>query len=521
MVYHAGVMPELKSAILIAAIDVGSSAIRMEIAEIRPDATFRVLESLSKAVSLGKDTFTAGHLSEEAMQKACSVLTDFSRVMKENGVAKYRAVATSAVREAVNADTLIDRVFVRSGIDVEVIDGAEENRLTYLAIREAVRNLSLENQDILVVEVGGGSTDISFLRSGQPLHSGTFSLGSVRLRQSLQNVKADLKQRRKLLARQIKNSLDTIGHSIPFASAKEVIALGGDIRFAAKQISKSSTQDSWLIEKKDLKKFCDEIIKYDTDQLVLHYGLTYPEADTLSEALLIYNGIGERTGAEKIHVLSVNIRAGLTLDMVQREFGQGLVDLEVQILASANELSRKYNANQNHIEQVRKLSLQLFDDFKQEHGLDKKERILLEVAAILHDVGSFISDRSHHKHSQYIISSSEIFGLSKSDVNLISNIARYHRKSPPSRSHPGYTALDLDSRMIVSKLAAILRVADALDQDYSNKVKKMRVVKEEDSDHCVLEVEADGDLVMEMLSVQNKSDLFREIYGKSIVVRLV
>lgn len=514
-------MPELKSPIFIAAIDVGSSAIRMEIAEIHPDGTFRVLDSLSKAVALGKDTFTGGHLSEEAMQKACLVLTDYARVMKENSVAKYRAVATSAVREAVNADTLIDRVFVRSGIDVEVIDGAEENRLTYLAIREAVRSLPLESQDILVVEVGGGSTDISFLRSGQPLHSGTFPLGSVRLRQSLQGVKADLKQRRKLLARQIKNALDTIGHSIPFAEAKEMIALGGDIRFAARQVTKSGMQDSWLIEQKELKKFCDEIIKIDTDQMVRHYGLTYPEADTLTEALLIYSGIGERTGAERIHVLSVNIRAGLTLDMVQREFGKGLVDLEVQILASASELARKYNSNQNHIEQVRRLSLQLFDEFKPEHGLDKKERILLEVAALLHDVGSFISDRSHHKHSQYIISSSEIFGLSKSDVNLIANIARYHRKSPPSRSHPLYTALDLDSRMIVSKLAALLRVADALDQDYSNKVKKVRVLKDEESDHCVLEVEADGDLMMEMLSVQNKSDLFREIYGKSIVVRLV
>ncbi len=197
------------------------------------------------------------------------------------------------------------------------------------------------------------------------------------------------------------------------------------------------------------------------------------------------------------------------------------MDLEVQILASANELARKYNSNQNHIEQVRKLSLQLFDEFKSEHGLDKKERILLEVAAILHDVGSFISDRSHHKHSQYIITSSEIFGLSKNDVNLIANIARYHRKSPPARSHPAYTALDLDSRMIVSKLAALLRIADALDQDYSNKVKKVRVLKDEDSDHCVLEVEAEGDLMMEMLSVQNKSDLFRDIYGKPVVVRPV
>lgn len=163
----------------------------------------------------------------------------------------------------------------------------------------------------------------------------------------------------------------------------------------------------------------------------------------------------------------------------------------------------------------------LFDQMKSEHGLGSKERLLLEVAALLHDVGSFISTRSHHKHSQYIIQSSEIFGLSASDMNLIANIARYHRKSPPTRSHLPYVSLERESRMIVSKLAAILRVADALEQEDSNKIRNLKIIREDDKDRFVLEAEAEGDLTMERLSLEGKSNLFRDIYGKPVILHQV
>src|SRR5262249_17815926 len=153
-----------KPPLLVAAIDVGSSSIRMEISEIHPDGSITPVDSLSRGVALGKDSFTIGHLSEESMQSACQTLTDFAQVMKNYGISKYRAVATSAVREASNTDTFIDRVLLRSGIDIEVIDGSEENRLTYMAIHEAVEGIiDLKSRNTLVVEVGGGSTDISFL----------------------------------------------------------------------------------------------------------------------------------------------------------------------------------------------------------------------------------------------------------------------------------------------------------------------------------------------------------------------
>ena len=502
---------------MVAAIDVGSSGIRMEIAEVQPEDSLHTLESLSRAVALGKDTFTHGNLREETIQTVCQALADYSRVMKDYNVTRYRAVATSAIREAGNADTFIDRAFLRSGIEIDVIDGSEENRLTYMAIHDAARGkIDLQNSNTLVIEVGGGSTDISFLESGKPLHFGTFALGAVRLRQSLVGVKGEWKQRLKLLDRQIKNTIDTIANTIPFDRAQTLITLGGDIRFAARQIDGSAEKNGdnfWVIERKSFQKFTTEISKFDTEEIVRRYNLNYPQAEVLVPALLAYRSMIERTPVERVHVMSASIRAGILLDMAQRA---GLESFDEQILASARGLATKYHSNENHVEQVRKLSLSLFDQLQTEHRLGRKERLLLEVAALLHDVGTFISDRSHHKHAQYIISSSEIFGLSRHDMNLISNIARYHRKSPPTRSHLAYISLDRESRMIVSKLAAMLRVADALDQDYSRKIQNVKIVADEEKGSYVFEVEADGDLAMERVSLQSKSDLFREIFGKSV-----
>ncbi|MCI0413375.1 hypothetical protein L0222_11335, partial [bacterium] len=303
-----------KQPVIVAAIDVGSSGIRMEISEAQADGSLRTLENLNRAVALGKDTFTHGNLREETIQTVCQSLADFSHVMKDYNVTRYRAVATSAIREAGNADTFIDRAFLRSGIEIDVIDGSEENRLTYMAIHETAQGkIDLQNQNTLVVEVGGGSTDISFLQAGKPLHFGTFALGAVRLRQSLVGVKGEWKQRLKLLDRQIKNTIDTIANTIPFDKAQEMIALGGDIRFAARQIGGTDAEmngnNIWVVDRKMFQKFTADVSRFDTEEIVRRYSLNYPQAEILVPALLAYRSIIERTKVERIHVMSVSIRA--------------------------------------------------------------------------------------------------------------------------------------------------------------------------------------------------------------------
>jgi len=209
----------------VAVVDMGASAIRLVVAEGASEGPLHLLEEVSRGVLLGKDTFTHGRLGAATIEATLKALEGFRRIMDTYGVIRYRAVATSAVREASNADAFLDRVRLRTGLEVEVIDGSEENRLTYLAVRERLaQHPALEDGDALLVEIGGGSADISFLRKGQPVHSGTYPLGSIRMRQSLAGWQGSHEQGMRLLVRHIHNVVDDIRREMPLREAKHVIS---------------------------------------------------------------------------------------------------------------------------------------------------------------------------------------------------------------------------------------------------------------------------------------------------------
>ncbi|PYQ16455.1 MAG: exopolyphosphatase, partial [Acidobacteria bacterium] len=221
----------------VAVLDLGASAIRLVVAEVQTGQPARILEEVSRGVLLGKDTFTSGRLGPATIEATLKALEGFRRIMDGYGVVRYRAVATSAVREALNRDTFLDRVRLRTGIDVEVIDGSEENRLSYMAVRETLRDHeALAAGDAVLVEVGGGSADLSFLRKGEPIYSGTYALGSIRMRQNLAAWHGSHEARTRLFRRHIHNVVEDIRREMPLREARHFIALGGDARFAAARL---------------------------------------------------------------------------------------------------------------------------------------------------------------------------------------------------------------------------------------------------------------------------------------------
>lgn len=505
--------------LILAAIDIGSSAIRMDIAEMRPDGAIYVLDSLKKGVQLGRDAFTEGHLSQETIRAACEALRDFKKVMDTYGVVRYRAVATSAVRESSNSETFLDRLLMSTGLDVEVIDGPEENRLTLSAVLDTLRGESdLGIAKSILVEVGGGSTDVALLSGGELQQSGTFPLGSIRLRAQASAGSAKHEQQVRLLKRQIANFVSNIKREIEIKDAIHCIALGGDIRFAARLLNNPGQNKRLsLIPADAFSELVDSISHLTVDGLVQKYSIPYLDAETLAPALLTYLQLLKETQAKDVIVSDASIRAGILQDLVPAEQGKQLEKWATQILSAARSLGRKYRFDENHAERVRELSVRLFDELKTEHRMTDTHRLYLEVAALLHDIGLFVGSRSHHKHSYYLISSSELFGLRKPGLELIANIARYHRRALPQRSHPAYIALNHDERMIVSKLAAILRVANALDKDQLQKVMDLTISRE--GDQIVLTAQNVSDLAMGRMALASRSDFFTEIFGKKILLR--
>jgi len=501
-------------------VDIGASAIRLVVAEARPGEALRVLEEASRGVLLGKDTFTHGRIGAATVEAALKTLEGFRRIMDGYGVVRYRAVATSAVREAQNRETFLDRVRLRTGLEVEIIDGTEENRLTYLAVRGALKgDAAVFQDDAVLVEVGGGSADISFLRKGQPTYSGTYALGAIRLRQNLASWHGSHEQRVRLLRRHIHNVVEDIRRELPLREAKHFVALGGDVRFAAARILGGRASAVAVVEKAPFLAFSEKVVAEDVEQIGQRYRLPPAEAETLVPALLAYEALLGETAADRVMVPEASLRAGLLLDLTGGDEGQALEDMQKQVLASAQALGEKYRYDAPHAKQVALLATRLFDELKGEHGMGARDRLLLEVAALLHDVGIYVSLRGHHKHTWYLLSVAEIFGLTRDDMSVVANVARYHRRATPQKSHLPYMALDSEARVLVNKLAGILRLANALDADHLQKVKDLRLVPEDGG--FALEVQGAGDLTMERLVALARSELLVEVFGRKLGFREV
>lgn len=505
---------------IVGVLDMGASAIRLAIAEVTPGKPPRVIEEAAKGVLLGRDTFSFEAIRSHTLDAAIGALEGFRKVMDGYGVSQVWAVATSAVREARNGDTFLDRIRGRTGITFEIINEAEESRLVYLAVRDSIgTHPSFLGARSLLVEVGGGSTSLTLLRRGAPNRSGVYALGSVRLRQQLDLRRHSHDVQLALLRRYIANIIEEVRLEIPLKRISHIIAIGGDVRFVAGQLlDEQKDGRSREIARNRFLAFCEEIERLDEDSLVERFRLPAVEAETLVPALLVYRTLVAETSARKILVSDATLRAGMFLDLADPGGRLSVEDFERQVLASAEALGQRYRFDAPHAHHVAKLANRLFDDLKEEHGLGDRERLLLQVAALLHDVGVYVSLRAHHKHSQDILAASQIFGLSDEETAVVSNIARYHRRGLPQRSHMPYVALDREDRMIVRKLASVLRVANALDAEHAQKISDVRAVRH--SSTWIVELQGSGDLTMERLAATARADMFAETFGRSLVIQV-
>jgi exopolyphosphatase/guanosine-5'-triphosphate,3'-diphosphate pyrophosphatase len=498
----------------------GSSAIRMVIAEIDARGEWKRLDRAAKPVALGKDVFMSGFLSRESMRQAIRILTGFREVLGSWQVADddIKVIATSAIREAKNRDTFLDRVYIRTGFQIDIVEGVEENHLTYLAVRHAVDSLrpQFSRSNSMIIEVGGGTTEIMLLHRGKMAAAHSLRLGTVRIEQQVQPGWENGRQIEEYLRENIRVTQEILDAEMRLDRVKYFVAVGGDARLAASEVGRQEERNFRVIEREDFNAFLDQLEEYTVDEMVYKLEITYNEAEGLIPALLIYKLFLDSTSAEQLIVPEVSIREGVLMrfalgtdQAVEQEF-------YTQVIASAENLGKKYRFDEDHAMHVSKLAVSLFDQLQAEHGMDQHSRMLLEVAAILHDIGNFIRASGHHKHGQYIVANSEIFGLSYSDIRIVANVVRYHRKAMPNSAHTSFISLRREHRILVMKLAAILRVADALDRGHSQHVRGFTVQRDEDE--IVLDCEYRGDISVERYGLRLKADMFEEVFGYRVRV---
>lgn len=502
---------------LVAVIDIGSTAIRLVIAEIIPDGTWKTLDRAIKPVLLGRDVFLSGTVKIDSMRDAIRILLSFRELLDgwKIELADVRVIATAAIREAKNRDTFIDRVYVRTGFQVDVVEGIEENHLTYIAVQHAINDLrpQFARSSAMILEVGGGTTELMLLYRSRIVAAHSLRIGTVRVQQHVRpaagfNIRERIEE---YLRESIRVSRDVINTELRLDKVRFFVAVGGDARIAAARVGRKEGEHFSVIERSDFERFVALLQDRSVDQCVTDLKLTYNEAEGLLPALLTYKIFLESTQAEQLIVPDVSIREGVLLRIATGNREGVDKEFALQVIASSISVGRKYHFDETHGVHVSKLSILLFDLLSDEHGMEKHARLLLETAAIVHDIGNYIRASGHHKHGQYLIENSEIFGLSRGDIRIVANVIRYHRRGMPNSGHISYMALRREQRMVVLKLAALLRVADALDRGHVQRIRSLKIERGEDE--ITLRCDYTGDISIEQNALRSKGKMFEEIFG--------
>ncbi len=512
---------------LIAVIDIGTGAIRMAIAEIKEDGTVYALERLSQAVTLGKDTFQTRNIQKATMEECVRILKSYRRRLDEYQITRddqIRVVATSAVREADNRLAFTDRIFIATGFEVSPLDEAEVNRITYQGIRPYLTaKPNLDEAQTIVTEIGGGTTELLLVQEGNVLFSSNYRLGALRLREMLKGYRVPLSKERTIMENQIERVIQQITHEVPGDKSIKLVVLGGDVRFALAQLRPddeipdpgNSPDELDRLKVSELSKFTDRILQQSEDELAQTYHLSFTDAETLGPALLAYTKLAEAYQQKHIYVTKANFRDGLLKEMADQnnwtdEFNQ-------QVIRSSIDFGKRFDFDEAHARHVAFLADTLFQSLHNEHKLDAKNRLLLYTASLLHEIGIYVNQRGYHKHSMYLISNGNLFGLGQVDLLLVALIARYHRRASPKATHQGYSTLDRFSRIAIAKMAAILRVADALDYSYSQRVQEIEC--EITQGQLIISIPHVEDVSLEQIALVEKGPLFEEVFGMKVHLR--
>jgi len=505
---------------LVSVLEIGSTGIRMIVAQIRGGGQWKIMDSAGRPVALGRDVFSSGELSRESLLECISILQNFRELLAGWGIvpADVHGIATSALRVARNRDIFIDRIRQETGFTLSVVDGLEENRLMYLGVRFALKqDLPLFwRTNSMILEMGGGSTEVMLLRQGQMAAAHSIKLGTILIDKRMRLRAGPGLLNERYLRDAVRNTMGLLNAEMDMANVRTLVMAGADSRLAAAQVGSELNEHCHYISREDFIAFADRLRHFSIDDCIRKLGISYSDAEGFIPGLLVLKLFLEQTGAAQVVVPLVSIREGYLIDLalgvdpvLQEEFHS-------QIIASAVSLGRKYNHDEAHSQHVAGLCMTLFDALGKEHGMNRRHRMMLEAAAVLHDIGTIIKTSGHHKHGHYIVSNSEIFGLSREELNIIANVIRYHRGEPPSEFDIEYISLQREERILVLKMASILRVADALDRGHSQKIKNLNVERRPST--VVLHTEGVYDISLELISIEEKADLFQDVFGYKVVL---
>ena len=502
-----------------AAIDIGTNSMHLVVARLAEHGGFEILTSEKETVRLGQGGGEMKRLAPDAIERGLAALERMAQVATSFGDADLVAVATSAVREAANRNEFIERARRETGIEVEVISGFEEARLIHLGVLQA---LPVYDQRLLLVDIGGGSTEFLIGQGADPIEARSMKLGAIRLTERFfSEAIADDR-------RPTPHEVDECRHYVRAALAP----VGGELGGHQPEIAIGSSGTATTIAAMAAAERGDDVrqmngVRFTAAELAAVVerviaakdrgrvaGLDDKRADIILGGVILLEEVFRVFELDAMTISDYALREGVLFDRFADQSGRDLRDLR---RANLLRLARQLDPDPEHAEHTALLACQLFDRSQSLHGLGDDARELLEAAAIVHNVGLFISHSSHHKHSYYVIRNSEqLTGFTEHEIELIAVVARYHRKSRPSEKHGEFAALDAADQRLVRLLAGMLRVAIGLDRRHAGVVQTMRVNITDDLMRIEPVPNDLDDLDLEVYAALERSHLLAAALGVSV-----
>jgi exopolyphosphatase/guanosine-5'-triphosphate,3'-diphosphate pyrophosphatase len=455
----------------LAAIDIGSNSIHMVVAEAAPNGGYRLLGREREMVRLGKTGLSEGALSEAAMQDGLEALAKMTTIARLRGAERVVAVATSAVRESTNGADFLARVKALTGLDVQLLTGVEEGRLIYRAVREVV---DLGPDTAILVDVGGGSTEWITAEAGELDQVVSLPLGSLRCAADLAGDPASAasldRLRRKIDKR--------LAEAVPRGPAERLVATSGTAVCCADLIDHFADRP-WKevsgareVRTKDLAGLIERLRPLKRRQIADLPPVGGPRSDSLLAGAVLLQALVAHAGLERFQVSDRALREGLLLAALGQPIPTA-VEPEDLRRRQVRQLAERSESVYRHNQQTARLAVRLFDVTASLHGLGTREREWLEYASLLHDIGYSIHYKGHHKHAYYLIANAVLDAFDQREIEIIAHVARYHRGATPKASHPTLAPLKPWQQRTIRKLAALIRVADALDRTHATRVEEI------------------------------------------------
>jgi exopolyphosphatase / guanosine-5'-triphosphate,3'-diphosphate pyrophosphatase len=492
-------------------VDLGSNTTRMIVLAYQPHYAFKLVDEIKATVRLIEGAADSNVLQPAAVDRAVEALRMFGALAAASDVPQVIGIATSAVRDAINQADVLHRISQETGLDFRVVSGEEEAYYGYLGVLN-----SLPIRDGFIVDIGGGSAQVTLVRGRGFVRAVSLPVGAVRTTERFFRADPPSKSEWRALEDHLDKQFKQLDW-FKLAPSMELVGLGGTIRNLANVDQKLQRYPldllhAYELTQEQLESLCDELRQRTIKERADLPGLNDERADVILAGALVLRQMMRHSGAQSLHVSGQGLREGVFYE----QFLPGLTPPIIPNLRSfaVDNLARAYNYQHIHVAKVRELTLQMFDQLQPLHGYGPWERELLHAAAVLHDIGVDVNYYDHHKHSTYIILNSAMPGYSHRELTLIALLARFHRKgSVDTRDYKGVLEADDESR--VAKLAALLRIAEYLERSKSQVVSSVRCKIDGD---VTITCDTVGDASIEIWEANRHTALFRKAYGVNVVI---